>query len=116
MLFVTAHRSRSGARSHPRWVTKKERPGSSGVESRARTEQIREICFESGKSVMVLLSVFRVRPCCLSALETEASLYGTILFPPRRWLNALTSIVMSFSKSPRTAVSCCLSSACTAFC
>jgi len=33
---------------------KEDRPGSSGVESRARTEQIREICFESGKSVMKL--------------------------------------------------------------
>jgi len=32
MLLVTAHQSASGARSFPRWFTKKARPGSSGVE------------------------------------------------------------------------------------
>ena len=73
MLFVTAHRSGSGTRSFPRLFPKKDRPGSSGVESRARTERIREICLESGKSVMSCSGSFvRVRPSCCPRLSRGA--------------------------------------------
>ena len=46
MLLVTGALVGAGATSFPRSFTKKDRPGSLGIESRAGTEQIREICFD----------------------------------------------------------------------